>query len=67
MAWLILLITLYLFNLSVSDLARLYASDFKLMPLDINASLVLIGGAALLGWLGSWSAVNRYLSRLEHS
>lgn len=67
MAWLILLITLYLFNLSVSDLARLYASDFKLMPLDINASLVLIGGAALLGWLGSWSAANRYLSRLEHS
>lgn len=67
MAWLILLATLYIFNLSVSDLARLYASDFKLMPLDFNASLVLIGGAALLGWLGSWSAVSRYLSRLEHA
>lgn len=67
MAWLILLATLYIFNLSVSDLARLYASDFKLMPLDLNASLALIGGSALLGWLGAWSAVGRYLSRLEHA
>ncbi len=67
MAWLILLATLYIFNLSVSDLARLYASDFKLMPLDFNASLTLIGGAALLGWLGSWSAVGRYLAQIERS
>jgi cell division transport system permease protein len=65
MAWLILLATLYIFNLSVSDLARLYASDFKLMPLGLNASLTLIGGSALLGWLGSWSAVGRYLAQIE--
>jgi cell division transport system permease protein len=67
MAWLILLATLYIFNLSVSNLARLYASDFKLLPLGLDASLTLIGGSALLGWLGSWSAVGRYLSRLEHA
>lgn len=64
-AWLILLATLYIFNLSVSDLARLYASDFKLMPLGLDASLTLIGGSALLGWLGSWSAVSRYLAQIE--
>jgi cell division transport system permease protein len=67
MAWLILLATQYIFNLSVSDLARLYASDFKLMPLGLDASLTLIGGSALLGWLGSWSAVGRYLARLEQA
>lgn len=67
MAWLILLITLYVFNLSVSELARLYASDFNLKPLDFDASLALIAGAALLGWLGSWWAVGRSLSRLENA
>jgi cell division transport system permease protein len=65
MAWLILLAALYTFNLSVSDLARLYASDFELRPLALNASLALVCGSALLGWLGSWWAVSRYLSRLE--
>lgn len=67
MAWLILWAALYIFNLSVSDLARLYASDFELKPLDFDASLMLICGSALLGWLGSWSAVGRYLSRLEQN
>lgn len=65
MAWLILWAALYIFNLSVSDLARLYASNFELKPLALDASLALICGSALLGWLGSWSAVGRYLSRLE--
>lgn len=64
MAWLILWVALYIFNLSVSDLARLYASDFELQPLDLDGSLALICGAGLLGWLGSWSAVTRHLSRL---
>ena len=66
-AWAILYAALYAFNLSVDDLAHLYASDFRLRPLGLQASLVLVGGSAVLGWLGSYWAVNRYLSRLQHS
>ena len=66
-AWIIVYAALYIFNLSVDDLARLYASDFRLNPLRLQASLLLVGGSALLGWLGSYWAVNRYLSRLDHS
>jgi cell division transport system permease protein len=64
-AWIILYLALYAFNLSVDDLARLYASDFRLRPLGLDASLILVGCSAMLGWLGSWWAVSRYLSRLE--
>ncbi|HEY3327018.1 MAG TPA: permease-like cell division protein FtsX [Novimethylophilus sp.] len=64
-AWIILFAALYIFNLSVDDIARLYASDFRLNPLGQQASLLLVGGSALLGWLGSYWAVNRYLSRLD--
>jgi cell division transport system permease protein len=64
-AWAILGAALYAFNFSVADLARLYASDFRLRPLGPEDSLLLIGCAALLGWLGSYWAVSRYLSRLE--
>lgn len=64
-AWLILYAALALFNLSVEEIARLYASDFRLAPLPPDASLVLVGGSALLGWLGSYWAVGRYLSRLD--
>ncbi len=67
MAWLILQASLYLFNLSVSDLARLYASDFALHPPGLHASLTLICGAAAIGWLGSWWAVSQYLSKLEQT
>lgn len=66
-AWFILYTVLAVFNLSVSDLARLYASDFQLRPLPFDASLALICGAAALGWLGSWWAVSRYLSHLEQA
>jgi cell division transport system permease protein len=64
-AWGILYAALYAFNLSVDDLARLYASDFRLRPLGLEASLLLVSCSALLGWLGSYWAVSRYLSRLE--
>lgn len=65
MAWLILYAALYVFNLSVEDLARLYASDFRLKPLGLQPSLILAAGSALLGWLGSYWAVSRYLAKLN--
>lgn len=55
---------LWLFNQSVADLARQYASDFRLlMPgPDLAAMLLLI--AAALGWFGAYWAVQRALARL---
>lgn len=64
-AWLVLLGAVGLFNHSVDELARLYASDFYLHLLGWRESLVLVLGAATLGWLGAFLAVNRYLSSIE--
>lgn len=52
-----------LFNSSVAEIATLYNSDFRLDFLDLFSSLTLVAIAALLGWLGSYVAVNRSLAR----
>lgn len=65
-AWLILSVTIYIFNSSVRELAFLYASDFRLHMLDNQASLLLMLGATFLGWFGALVAVNRYLASLKH-
>lgn len=52
-----------LFNASVAEIAALYSSDFSLNFLDPFSSLVLLIIAALLGWLGSYVAVNRSLAK----
>lgn len=64
-AWVMLYGVLYLFNSSVEEFARLYASDFSMHMLDMRTSLVTIAGAAALGWLGAYLAVSRYLTRVE--
>lgn len=63
-AWLILYVTIAMFNHSIRDLATLYGSDFRLQSLDMQASLVLLITAACLGWLGSHLAVSRFLSSI---
>jgi cell division transport system permease protein len=65
MAWLFVYIALYIFNASVQDLALLYSTDFRLHMLDGQASLILLGGSAALGWLGALLAVNRSLAELK--
>ena len=64
-AWLMLASVIWLFNLSVAELAELYASSFRLGMPDTPAMLAIIGGAVGLGWLGAYWAVNRSLSQLE--
>lgn len=64
-AWLILYGVVYLFNRSVVDLGRLYASDFHMRMLGTQESLALICGAIILGWIGAHIAVSRYLSAIE--
>jgi cell division transport system permease protein len=64
-ALLILAGAVWLFNESVAELARLYASDFSLVMPTADVSLALVGGSALLGWIGSYVAVNRALADIE--
>ncbi|HQR50011.1 MAG TPA: permease-like cell division protein FtsX [Methylophilaceae bacterium] len=64
-AWLFLWGVVDLFNLSVDDLARLYASDFRLQMPDWQAALALVGGAVGLGWLGAYWSASRALSDID--
>jgi len=49
----------------VSDLATLYATDFTLTRLGLRGSGILLGGGALLGWIGAWIAAARHLRAIE--
>jgi len=64
-AWLLLWGVVGLFNLSIADLARLYASDFRLQLPGWQAALLLVGGAVGLGWLGAWWSASRALSGID--
>lgn len=64
-AWVILSITTVIFNRTVQELAFLYASDFRLTMLDSTATLYLLAGSTLLGWLAAWLAVGRHLAALK--
>jgi cell division transport system permease protein len=64
-AFLILYATIWLFNQSVAELALQYGSDFRLLLPTEDLALALVGGSALLGWVGSNWAVSRSLAQLE--
>lgn len=64
-AWLLLVAIISLFNLSVADLAELYASGFRLDLPSTQTSLLIIASAVFLSWLGSYIAVNRSLKQLD--
>jgi cell division transport system permease protein len=49
---------------TVSELAQLYATEFKLYPLGIVSSLLLLFASAIIGLLGAVLSVRRYLARL---
>jgi cell division transport system permease protein len=65
LAWLLVSIGLWTLSSPVQKLASLYQSDFHLIGLGLVASLALLGGAMLLGWLGSWWTVARHLGEIE--
>jgi cell division transport system permease protein len=64
-AWLVVDGGVWLLNSNVAQLAALYASDFRLHPLSIDGGLILLGFAALLGWLGAYLSVSFYLRKIE--
>jgi cell division transport system permease protein len=65
-ALLMLSAIIWLFNLSVADLAQQYASDFRLIVPAASLGIVVVGGSAILGWIGSYWAVSRALTNLDN-
>lgn len=51
-------------NGAIADFARLYASEFRLVPLNALATAELLAISALLGLIGSLLSVRRHLARL---
>lgn len=65
LAWIITQISLLLMESPVLKLALLYHSDFRLIGLGIQNTLLLIIVSCLLGLIGSWIAVSRHLKDIE--
>lgn len=57
-------LSLHPLNQAVTELARLYASEFRLSPLDPGWTLLLLAASAGLGLLGAVLSVRRQLARL---
>lgn len=52
-------------NSAVADFARLYASEFRLVPLDFSSTAALLAISAGLGLLGALLSVKKHLARLS--
>jgi len=61
----IVFLLIHLLNNVIVDLAKLYSSDFQLMPPNTLISGVLLLASAILGWIGALFSVNRHLSRIN--
>ncbi len=57
-------LTLVPLNFAIADLAKLYASELQLSPLNLSSSCALLAISALLGWIGAALSVRRNLSRV---
>ncbi len=64
-ACLILVAVIHIFNASIAELARLYASNFHLVLPSASHILLMVLIGIGLGWLGSYLAVNRSISALQ--
>lgn len=64
-AWLLVSLSLWLLAGPIERLAGLYHSNFDLSAVDFQTLILLLGGSALLGLIGSWIAVGRHLSDIE--
>ncbi|NEX64321.1 permease-like cell division protein FtsX [Noviherbaspirillum galbum] len=52
-------------NGAIAEFARLYASEFRLVPLDWQLIAFLLALSGVLGLLGAWLCVRQHLSRLS--
>lgn len=65
LAWLLTLAALWALSGPIGELSRLYQSDFAAHGLPFREWLLLVGGGALLGWLGAFLVSSRHLSAIE--
>ena len=49
----------------VGRVAMLYGSQFQLIGLDLDRSLMLLGAGILLGLIGSWIMASHHLRAIE--
>lgn len=64
-AWFIIDFILSRLQEPVSTLASLYGNNYQLAGLNLHNTLLLLFGGGLLGLIGSWLAVNRYIATIE--
>lgn len=64
-AWTIVGIGILLLNQDVTQISRLYASDFSLHGLPLHDGASLLALSTGLGWAGAFLAVGRYLRRID--
>lgn len=64
-AWFIVDIALWFLQSPISQLASLYGSNYQVIGLGLSSTLFLLISGAVLGLLGSYLAVNRYISKIE--
>lgn len=57
-------VSLHPLNDAIADFARLYASEFRLAPLSVNATLAMLAISAGLGLVGALLSVRRQLALL---
>jgi cell division transport system permease protein len=65
LAWVIVAFCLYWLAGPVAALADAYGSPFVLGGADTLQVLAMLGGGALLGWIGAWGEVGRHLGTIE--
>ncbi len=65
MAWLLITVCFSLLRAPVSQLSALYHSSFEMNGLDLVGTLLLLLTGCVLGLIGSWFAVRRYLRQMD--
>lgn len=65
LSWVLLAICWALVHSPVNALAHLYGAGFVLKPLAVNAALVLLLSAMILGLIGAWWSVSRHIKDIE--
>lgn len=58
-------LALHPLNTAVADFARLYASEFRLVPLDFASTVTLLAISAGMGLFGTRLSVKKHLARLS--
>ena len=65
MAWLLLVASVFLLDGPIRSLAGMYHSNFELLSLNLQETLVLLLAGAILGLAGSWLSVQRHLKAID--